>query len=675
MRTTVHTLLEVVAGQRPPVRRALALLASTALVVTLWPAVAQADPTLTTTSTVTAKATPGESTALEGLSVNDSNADDILQVTLSTDVGTLSMDADPAGLTLAFGNTWAGDSSITFDGLPADVNSALGSVELQPGANAGQIAHVSIAALVSQPGYVYSPANEHFYEYVPAYGISWNSAFAAAGLRTYEGQQGYLATIPNDTVNDLVSSKIDGAANVWFGADALQTPGEPIARTWKWTAGPLAGYVVTKCTTWMGDCDFVDNQGLYSHWAWGEPNNNYGWEEEDAPVTNWGGGIGWWNDLPKNNSSANSSISGYLVEYGDLPQGDSSFEGVATDTSSVSIEGPPLAPTNLDAQHGNGQATLTFEADGNGSPITGYETSVSVGDEPWVTTCPTSPCTVSELANGETYEIRIRAINANGPGPYSGSVQVTPSTTREFPPEPRPSRVTTAQLSPSMPLSPTVAPRSRATPSLHSQADATAPCLGSPCLVDGLDNGTAYTFTVHATNINGSSDESDPTAAVSPAGVPAAPRPTSLPCTGTARRRCPSTLRAPNGSPITGYLVTTGPDGSTTSCDGSPCDISGLNNGTAYTFTVQAVNEVGTGDESGPSQPVTPATLPDAPGALSAVRGDERIELSFGAPIFNGSSQVTGYEYSLDGGGSWSALDTSATEPVTATVLELSQRH
>ena len=160
---------------------------------------AQAEPTLTTTSTVTTKALPGGSTALEGLSVTDSNAEDILQVTVSTDVGTLSMDADPAGLTLAFGNSWTGDSSITFDGLPADMNSALGSVELQPGAYAGETAHVSIAALVSQPGYVYSPANEHFYEYVPADGISWDSAFAAGRPRTLRRPAGLSRHDPGAT--------------------------------------------------------------------------------------------------------------------------------------------------------------------------------------------------------------------------------------------------------------------------------------------------------------------------------------------------------------------------------------------------------------------------------------------------------------------------------------------
>ena len=215
-----------------------------------------------------------------------------------------------------------------------------------------------------------------------------------------------------------------------------------------------------------------------------------------------------------------------------------------------------------------------------------------------------------------------------------------------------------------MPQSPTVAPRSRATPSRRSQADETATCLGSPCLVDGLDNGTAYTFTVHATNIDGDSGESDPTAAVVPAGVPAAPTNVSA-VHGNGSATVSFNAPEANGSPITGYTVTTEPGGSTTSCDGSPCEITGLTNGTAYTFTVHAANEVGTGDESDASQPVTPATVPDAPGALSATRGDERIDLSFDAPVFDGGSPITGYEYSLDGGDTWSLLDSSGTDPVT----------
>ena len=78
-------------------RRALSLLATAALVVTLSPATAQADPALTTTSTVTTKALPNGSTALEGLSVTDSNAEDVLQVTVSTDTGDALDGSGPRG--------------------------------------------------------------------------------------------------------------------------------------------------------------------------------------------------------------------------------------------------------------------------------------------------------------------------------------------------------------------------------------------------------------------------------------------------------------------------------------------------------------------------------------------------------------------------------------------------
>ncbi len=697
MRATVQALLARATVQRAYARRTLSLLATAALVVTLSPAVAQADPSLTTTSTVTTKASPGGSTALEGLSVTDSNAEDILQVTVSTDVGTLSMAADPAGLTLAFGNSWSGDSSITFTGLPADISSALGSVELQAGDHAGETAQVSVAALVSQPGYVYSPANEHFYEFVPAEGITWDDAFAQASLRTLEGQQGYLATIPDPEVNDLVASKLQGAQSVWFGARADQTPDQPVARTWRWAAGPLAGQVVSKCSNYNGPCDFADNAGLYSHWAQDEPNNygsggwsREGWNSEecwmsenppsscgddstpvviyggeDAAVTNWGS-IGFWNDLPRG-----VGASGYVVEYGDLPNGDSSFEGVATDTSPVSIEGPPLAPTGVEAQRGDNEATLTFtDADGNGSPVTGYEAVVTQGETSSTTECSASPCTIPDLVNGQTYEAKLRATNANGPGPYSDSVPVTPSSTPGAPTGASADRGDhSAVVSFDAPVSNGGAEITGYT--VTSQpAGLTATCLESPCIVDGLDNGTSYTFTVRATNVAGDSDESDPTNAVVPAGVPAAPTNVSA---EHGNGSVTVSFDAPdgNGTPITGYTVTTEPGGSTTSCDESPCDIGGLTNGTAYTFTVHAVNDIGNGDESDASQSVTPATVPDAPGAVTATRGDGQIDLSFDAPAFDGGSPITGYEYSLDDGESWNLLDSSGTNPVTGSVTDL----
>jgi hypothetical protein len=60
------------------------------------------------------------------------------------------------------------------------------------------------------------------------------------------------------------------------------------------------------------------------------------------------------------------------------------------------------------------------------------------------------------------------------------------------------------------------------------------------------------------------------------------------------------------GSPITSFTVTASPGGRTASGSGGPLTITGLDNGTSYTFTVTASNTVGTGPPSLPSNAVTP---------------------------------------------------------------------
>jgi hypothetical protein len=60
------------------------------------------------------------------------------------------------------------------------------------------------------------------------------------------------------------------------------------------------------------------------------------------------------------------------------------------------------------------------------------------------------------------------------------------------------------------------------------------------------------------------------------------------------------------GSEITGYEVTVSPGGRVVTGPGSPIVITGLTNGTSYTFTVKAVNKAGAGEASAPSNAVIP---------------------------------------------------------------------
>jgi hypothetical protein len=146
-----------------------------------------------------------------------------------------------------------------------------------------------------------------------------------------------------------------------------------------------------------------------------------------------------------------------------------------------------------------------------------------------------------------------------------------------------------------------------------SPGGATASTTGATsATVTGLTNGTAYTFTVTATNSVGPGPASTPSTPITPTAptVPGAPTGVSA-VAGNASATVSWTAPANGGSAITGYTVTAAPGGATASTTGATTvAVNGLTNGTAYTFTVVATNSVGPGPASAPSTPITPTAAP-----------------------------------------------------------------
>ena len=345
--------------------------------------------------------------------------------------------------------------------------------------------------------------------------------------------------------------------------------------------------------------------------------------------------------------------------------------GPASDTSAaVTPMTVPGAPTAVAGTSGDAQVSVAFTAPASngGAAITGYTVTSTPGGLTGMGA--SSPIVVTGLTNGTAYKFTVTATNSVGTGAASDtSAAVTPFTLPGAP------TAVVAQAGNMQAAVSWTAPASNGGSAITGYTVTSTPgnftCTTAllTCTVTGLTNATSYTFTVVATNAAGNGPASDASNSVTPTPDPTAPT-APLAVMGTpGNGQASVSWTAPasdGGSAITGYTATATPGGASCNTATLTCDITGLTNGTAYTFVVTATNAVGTSIGSTPSDAVTPRTVPGAPTAVAGTAGNAQVSVAFTAPASNGGSAITGYTVTSHPG---SFTASGATSPLVVTGL------
>ncbi len=340
----------------------------------------------------------------------------------------------------------------------------------------------------------------------------------------------------------------------------------------------------------------------------------------------------------------------------------------------------PLHPDRRRGERGDAKAMVTWSVPSSTAEHRSLTTPSPrrSGGEGCTWTSGPLTCTVTGLANGTANTFTVTATNAAGASPAStASDSVTPATVPSARPASRGAGDAKAVVTWSVPSSTGGAPITSYTATAKSGGE-TCKWTSGPltCTVTGLANGTANTFTVTAANAAGRAlpprlrprrrlvDH-----AVRPDGVAT----TAVDATAVVTWSMPSST---GGAAITSYTATASSGGQSCTWTSGPltCTVTGLSNGTAYTFTVTATNAAGASPASTASDSVTPATVPSAPTGVAATAGDAKAVVAWSVVLDTGGAAITSYTVTASSGGqsctwtsgplAWSPF--SATAPPTA---------
>jgi large repetitive protein len=370
---------------------------------------------------------------------------------------------------------------------------------------------------------------------------------------------------------------------------------------------------------------------------------------------------------------------------------------------SATPEGKPDAPRGLTAAVapasavGSGEVKLSWSAPTNdgGPDVTDYVISMSDGGSSKVVDDGVSTATtytVHGLANGKRYSFAVGAKNTHGVGDV-GTADATPVWTPSAPDGLAATTAPTPGVGSGQVALSWVAPVDNGKPVtgyvIEQSVDGTmwtavadAPSTATAVTVDGLTNGTHYSYRVAAQNELGVGAWS--TVQATPVWLPSAPEDLTAavapdPGLGRGEVGVSWSPAIDNGAPITDYLLEMSSDGDTWTAvdDGvstaTMFTVRGLDDATSYQFRVAGLNALGQGPWSLPVDATTPTIKPAAPSGLVAWAPapwrSGTVNLTWTAPDDDGGSAITDYviERSSDGV-EWTAVVDGESTATTLTV-------
>ncbi len=318
----------------------------------------------------------------------------------------------------------------------------------------------------------------------------------------------------------------------------------------------------------------------------------------------------------------------------------------------IPASAPPGPPSIAGTRRaGDGAAAVAVEPSALPGSVT---TSIKITSSPAGRTCavtlPARECVITGLVNGSTYTFTAKATGPEGvsaPSAVSDPLQVGR----------RPGR---PQNAVAVALAGGDARVTWDRPAYDGGLAITeyrvagasgkgcATSTGTSCVVTGLTPGAKYTWAVSAVNPAGVSDTSTgtPPVVALPASRPDAPSVASASRAGDGKVRVVVDPGRANGSPITTVTVKAAPGvkACIITAPATECIVSGLTNGSFYTFAANASNALGTSETSAPSAPVQVGRYPGRPVNLEVVAGPGGTALvTWAPPTFDGGLPITSY--------------------------------